>query len=134
MNDEVRTGPADLLAELPRRLADETIIWLATVRPDGRPHLIAIWFVWVDDALWFTTGANSVKIANIGAEPLVNVSLESGTHSVVGEGTATIVPHPWPRPVIDAFVERFEWDLSSGFDEQVGEVALVRVDVARWRR
>ena len=128
------SGPDDLLAQLPQRLADETIIWLATVRPDGRPHLIAIWFVHVDGALWFATGARSVKIANIAANPRVNVSLESGMQSAVGEGTATVVPQPWPQAVLDAFVERFDWDISSGLDADVGEVALVRVDVERWRR
>lgn len=128
------TGPDDLLAQLPARLADETIIWLATVRPDGRPHLIAIWFVHVDDALWFATGARSVKIVNIEANPRVNVSLESGMQSAVGEGRATVVPQPWPQDVLDAFVERFDWDISSGLDSDVGEVALVRIDVERWRR
>ena len=127
-------GPEDLLAELPARLADETIIWLATMRPDGRPHLIAIWFVHIDGALWFATGARSVKIANIRNEPRVNVSLESGMRSAVGEGTATVVPMPWPQAVLDAFVECFDWDFSSGTDYDVGEVALVRVDVERWRR
>lgn len=127
-------GPEDLLAELPARLAEETIIWLATVRPDGRPHLIAIWFVHVDGALWFATGANSVKIANIRHEPRVNVSFESGMRSAVGEGMATIMPMPWPQAVLDSFLERFDWDISGGTDSDVGEVALVRVDVERWRR
>ena len=29
-----------------QRLETEAIIWLATVRSDGRPHLTPIWFVW----------------------------------------------------------------------------------------
>jgi len=128
------TGPDDLLAELPARLADDTIIWLATVRPDGRPHLIAIWFVYVDGALWFATAASSVKIANIRNDPRVNVSLESGMRSAVGEGTASVVALPYPPAVVEAFVGRFDWDISSGVDDEVGEIALVRVDVEKWRR
>jgi len=34
---------------------------LATVRRDGRPHLVPIWFVLDGDDLVFTTGAGSVK-------------------------------------------------------------------------
>jgi hypothetical protein len=119
---------------VPQRLADHDIIWLATTRPDGRPHLIAIWFVHVDGALWFATGASSVKIANLRAEPRVNVSLESGTDPLVGEGSATVIPLPYPQPVVDAFRRRFDWDIASGDDDQVGELALVRIDIDRWRR
>jgi PPOX class probable F420-dependent enzyme len=34
---------------------------LATVRPDGRPHVAPIWFVLDGDDLMLTTGADSVK-------------------------------------------------------------------------
>lgn len=128
------SGPEDLLAEIPRRLADETILWFATVRPDGRPHLIALWFVHVDDALWIATGVGSVKIANLRANAAVNVSLESGMRSAVGEGSAHVVPSPFPDAVVTAFIERFDWDISSGTDPDVGELALVRIDIDRWRR
>ena len=128
------TGPADLLAELPRRLAEETIIWLATTRPDGRPHLIAIWFVHFDGALWIATGADSVKITNLRANPAVSVSLESGMRSAVGEGTARIIAPPFPRTVVDAFLERFDWDIADGSDADMGSLALVRLDIDRWRR
>jgi predicted pyridoxine 5'-phosphate oxidase superfamily flavin-nucleotide-binding protein len=30
------------------RLTAEPVIWLGTVRPDGRPHHVPIWFVWHD--------------------------------------------------------------------------------------
>jgi len=116
------------------RLADHDTIWLATTRPDGRPHLIAIWFAHVDDALWFATAASSVKIANLRVEPRVNVSLESGSDPLVGEGRASIVPFPFPSAVVDAFHRRFDWDIADGHDEEVGELALVRIVIDRWRR
>ncbi|HKB48701.1 MAG TPA: PPOX class F420-dependent oxidoreductase [Ktedonobacterales bacterium] len=34
---------------------------IATVRTDGRPHVVPIWFVLDGDDLIFTTGENSVK-------------------------------------------------------------------------
>ena len=33
--------------ERDERLRTEANVWLATMRPDGRPHVSPIWFVWV---------------------------------------------------------------------------------------
>jgi hypothetical protein len=33
-------------AHIDARLRHEPIIWLSSVRPDGRPHLVPIWFLW----------------------------------------------------------------------------------------
>jgi PPOX class probable F420-dependent enzyme len=38
---------------------------LATVRPDGRPHVAPIWFTLDGDDLLFNTGENTVKGANL---------------------------------------------------------------------
>ena len=31
-----------------QRLSAEPVIWLGTVRPDGRPHNVPVWFAWHD--------------------------------------------------------------------------------------
>jgi len=28
------------------RLAQEFVVWLSTTRPDGRPHIVPVWFSW----------------------------------------------------------------------------------------
>ena len=33
-------------ARLDRFLSEEPVVWLSTVRPDGAPHLVPIWFTW----------------------------------------------------------------------------------------
>jgi hypothetical protein len=38
--------------------------WLATVRPDGRPHVMPVWAIWVDDAFYFVTGTTTRKISH----------------------------------------------------------------------
>ena len=38
---------------------------LATTRPDGRPHVVPVWFVLDGDEIVFNTGANTVKGRNI---------------------------------------------------------------------
>jgi PPOX class probable F420-dependent enzyme len=44
---------------------------LATVRRDGRPHVVPIWFVLDGDELVFTTGRGSVKAQAMRRDPRV---------------------------------------------------------------
>ena len=37
------------------RLQTERNIWLATTRPNGKPHLIPIWFVWLNERFYKPT-------------------------------------------------------------------------------
>jgi uncharacterized pyridoxamine 5'-phosphate oxidase family protein len=46
-------------------LDEARIYWLATVRPDGRPHVTPLFSVWVDDALYFCTGVSERKAKNL---------------------------------------------------------------------
>ena len=70
------------------RLAQSHNYWLATTRPDGRAHLMAVWGVWVDGRLCFSTARSSVKARNLGRNPRCVVSTESGAEAVIVEGTA----------------------------------------------
>lgn len=49
---------------------------LATVRPDGRPHLVPVWFDLDGDDIVFTTGENSVKATNIRHDPRVCICVD----------------------------------------------------------
>ncbi len=44
---------------------------LATVRSDGRPHVVPIWFLLDGDTIIFTTGEGSVKAKNMQRDPRV---------------------------------------------------------------
>jgi PPOX class probable F420-dependent enzyme len=68
------------------RLADARNYWVATTRPGGRPHAVPVWALWLDDALWFSTGRSSRKARNLAASPAVVVHLESGDDVVILEG------------------------------------------------
>src|SRR5688572_12215171 len=39
--------------------------FLCTVRSDGRPHIMPIWGIWIDDRFYFSTGKKSVKARNL---------------------------------------------------------------------
>lgn len=49
---------------------------LATVRGDGRPHVVPIWFVLRGDRLVFNTHTTSVKARNMRREPRVAISVD----------------------------------------------------------
>lgn len=61
--------------------------WLATVRPDGRPHVAPLWGGWVDDLLYFDGSPQTRWGRNIAANPAASVNLESGNDVVIVEGT-----------------------------------------------
>ncbi len=43
------------------RLMKTPYYWVSTVRPDGRPHAMVVWGVWMKDVLYFSTGRKSRK-------------------------------------------------------------------------
>jgi PPOX class probable F420-dependent enzyme len=92
----IHAGEDGLLTwgEVSARMERSRSYWICTVRPDGRPHAMPVWGVWVDEALWFSTGDESVKARNLAANPAVVVHLESGDEAVIFEGTAERVAEP----------------------------------------
>lgn len=69
------------------RLAGARNYWVATVRPDGRPHCRPLWAVWLEDGLWFTTGSRQA-VGALHSNPNVNVNLEDGSEALILEGIA----------------------------------------------
>ena len=64
---------------------------LATVRKDGRPHVLPIWFDLDEDMLVFTTGQTTIKAANIRRDPRVCLCVDDETPPfayIMIEGTA----------------------------------------------
>jgi len=66
---------------------------LATVRADGRPHVAPIWIDVDGDAIFFTTGHESVKAVNIRRDPRVAICVDDDQPPfsfVIIEGTASV--------------------------------------------
>lgn len=68
------------------RLERARYYWLATTRPDGRPHVTPLWGVWVDGALYFDGHSQTRWARNLAANPAASVHLESGDDVVIVEG------------------------------------------------
>jgi len=94
------------------RLEREANVWLATARPDGRPHLVPIWFVWFDDEIYFLTTFSTVKAKNLLANPRASIALENGNQPVIAECTARRVEPPYTAELAKAFWTKYEWNIT----------------------
>ena len=83
----------DLIRKYDDFLAEPNIAVLATVRPDGRPHAVPMWYLWEDGAFFFGTAKGSVKHRNLATKPDAWVVVERRTSPVFAlmcEGRAEI--------------------------------------------
>jgi len=97
--------------------------WVATTRPDGRPHSMPVWGVWVNDRFCFSTGERSRKARNLAGNPYCVVSPESAAEAVVMEGIAEQVTDPdLLRRAGDAYYAKYQWKL----DPALGPIFVVR--------
>jgi len=67
---------------------DRHTYWLATMRPDGRPHVVPLGILWVDGAFYFTAGANTRKAKNLAQNPNCVVTVATHDFDLVFEGKA----------------------------------------------
>jgi hypothetical protein len=70
------------------RLEKASNYWFSTTRPDGRPHAMPAWAVWLDGVLYFEGSPETRRARNIAANPALVVHLESGAEVVILEGQA----------------------------------------------
>ena len=84
------------------RLGRSHDYWVTSVWPDGRPHTMPVWGVWLDDALWFSSSVGSRKARNLTGDPRCTVATDDAQEPVVVEGRAAIVRD---LPTIEHFLE-----------------------------
>lgn len=81
------------------KLAHAETVWLATTRPDGRPHVVPRWGVWLDNRFWYDGAPTTRHVRNLVASPdgAVTLHLESGTDVVIvnGHSGPTDPPSRW---------------------------------------
>jgi hypothetical protein len=73
---------------------DRHTCWLATVHPDGRPHVRPVGVYWIDDALYFTSNANTRKAKNLEHNAQCTITVAAQDFDIVVDGTAARVTDP----------------------------------------
>jgi nitroimidazol reductase NimA-like FMN-containing flavoprotein (pyridoxamine 5'-phosphate oxidase superfamily) len=106
-----------------QRLAGAHNYWVASSRPDGTPHLMPVWGVWVGGALYFSTGRHSRKARNLVRSPRCSVSTEGAEEAVIVEGRAAeCEPDGVNRAVYDAYQRKY----GSPLAPELGPIFAVR--------
>lgn len=87
--------------------------WLATVEPDGSPHVMPLIGLWHDGALYFVSGEKTRKGQNLAHEPRCVVTTGSTTLpslDLVIEGRAErITDEGSLRAIADVYRSKMEW-------------------------
>lgn len=109
------------------RLAQTAHYWLATTRPDGRPHVVPTDGLWSDEGLHFGGHAATVHLRNLGANPLAAVHLPDPAAAVIVEGRASwVVPTAASaRALAAASKKKYGW--GSSYEGGVWLLRPVRV-------
>jgi PPOX class probable F420-dependent enzyme len=112
------------------RLTRSRNYWLATTWPDGRPHVMPVWGVWDDGAVWFSSSVGSRKARNLRRDDRCVLTTEEAVQPVVVDGRATVVTEePRLRRFLDLANEKYVSSMDLAFlDPAVN--ATVRVDPA----
>ncbi len=116
---------------------------LATIGPDGHPHLTAMWYGVVDGEIWLETKAKSQKAVNLKRDPRVSFMIEDGDtydtlRGVSFEGVAEIVDEPdaifrvgvsvWER-----YTGPYSDDMKPAVDMMMNKRVAVRIVAQRSR-
>jgi PPOX class probable F420-dependent enzyme len=115
--------------EIARFLEAGQTLAVATINPDGAPHLVAMWYTLVDGKIAFWTYAKSQKTLNLQRDPRLTCLLESGEtygtlRGVQIHGTATLITEPARvREIGEALYRR---NNDSAFGEQSQQIVAAQ--------
>lgn len=107
-------------AHVNQRLHSEKMIWISTVRPDGKPHLVPVWYYWDGSTVLIFSQSNSQKVRDLRHSPNVVLALETakeGDDVVLIEGEAVLLNPASVNTATPGFaqkyaswIRRMDWD------------------------
>lgn len=138
-------GPLRLL-DARRVFRDLPVAHLATTRPDGSPHVVPLWFIWREEAVYVSCRRESATWRNAEHDPRVALSFHRGTTwrdyagiVLFGRAEPLVPEHPALRGVMSSWFEKYRLLLSRGgfrdYAEQVENPGMLRVRperIASW--
>ena len=97
-------------AHVEQRLREEPIVWFTTVRPDGGPHTVPVWFLWDGETFLIFSQPGNLKIRNLQRNPHITLALDGtkqGGDVVTVEGEAELLSEPSRNILVPAFGEKY---------------------------
>jgi len=77
-------------ADVEEKLASAPVYWIASTRPDGRPHVVPRDGMWVDGGLYYGGSPQTVHFRNISENPNLVVHVGDGMEAIIVEGAVAI--------------------------------------------
>ena len=97
---------------LEKRLREEKTIWLTTVRADGTPQSVPVWYLWDGETLLIFSQPTAQKLKNIAQNPKVSIIFahtdmygEEGFAVITGE--AVVDKSAPPSNQIAAYLDKY---------------------------
>ncbi|MTD54085.1 pyridoxamine 5'-phosphate oxidase family protein [Amycolatopsis pithecellobii] len=129
--------------EIARFVTRSRTATMATLGPDGTPHLIAMWYAVLDGQLWFETKAKSQKVINLRRDDRITVLIEDGQTydklrgvSIEGHGVISDDPDDIWRVGVNVW-ERYNGpyseDVKPAVEAMMNKRVVVRVEEKRTR-
>ena len=115
-------------SEAEQRLTASHDYWCATVRPDGRPHAMPVWGVWLTGRVWFSSSLGSRKARNLAADPRCTITTDDALNPVVVDGVAErVTDADRIAAFVDAVNAKYDADMTVDFlDPAVNGTYAVR--------
>jgi uncharacterized pyridoxamine 5'-phosphate oxidase family protein len=93
--------------------------FVTTVRPDGSPHVMIVWGLWIENVFYFSTGKTSVKAKNLAKNPKCVIATGRADAVVIVEGEAQSIKVPPELNFFKTYEKKYKWDMSGMQEEPV---------------
>jgi len=114
------------------------VVRVATVGPDGAPHVVPLWFVWEPEAVYVSVRGSSRTVANVRIDPRVALLLDAGQSwvelagvEIHGKAEFLDPAHPDLRLPISKWHDKYRLLLAGGgfrrFTESIPQLGFLRV-------
>ncbi len=100
-----------------KALEHHAVVWLSSIRPDGAPHLLPLWFHWDGASILVFSKPGAQKVRNLRVNPRVMVAVgEPGSSFDVEliEADAELLPAPTQDLLPDGFVRKYATHMARG--------------------
>jgi pyridoxamine 5'-phosphate oxidase-like protein len=115
--------PASKKGLLPWKWAEQRLqkshnYWITTAKPNGAPHTMVVWGLWLDGSFIFSTGRQSRKARNLAANQNCVVCTEHAHEAVIVEGTGEVAEGPLRREFLKKYQRKYNFDMA-GMEQDI---------------
>jgi pyridoxine/pyridoxamine 5'-phosphate oxidase len=101
-----------------QRLKKSHNYWITTTKPDGAPHTMVVWGLWLDGVFIFSTGRQSRKARNLAENQHCVLCTEHAHEAVIVEGIAELAEVPLRREFLKKYERKYRFDMSA-FEQDI---------------